>query len=187
MAEIARDANMSTGNLYHYFESKLDIGEALCRDACDQIYEALRTEVRKPGPSATERLRQFLIGELRLTYERLDTLPRMVEMAEDIIQQRPQVRESQLRKSRSLIAEILAQGIASQAFQVTDVVETARALQTATTKYRYPQLFSAQVLSELEAELDQMIDLLIHGLTAESEQLSKSLSDSLEEPQSVAQ
>lgn len=185
MADIARDADMSAGNLYHYFESKLDIGEELCREACTQIYEQLGKQAKDTSVAAEIRLRNFLKGELRLTFERLDALPRMVEMAEDVIAKRPEVRESQLRKSRSLLAEILAQGIASREFGIKDVIETARTIQLATTKYRYPQLFSTQTLVTLEAELDELLDLLLNGITSPGEQNSDNSANTLEEDQVV--
>ncbi len=183
MAKIASDAGMSAGNLYRYFASKLDIAEALCREACTGIYDQLSVGAKDTGEPAAKRLWDFVQGELRLSYQRLDELPRLVEMAEDLIARRPQVKEAQLRMSRSLLVEILAQGIASNEFQINDVLATARAIQTGTTKYRYPQLFSKQPLSVLEDELDGLMDLLLNGISSQNEQISENLSRTLEETQ----
>lgn len=183
MAKIASDTGMSAGNLYRYFESKLDIAEALCREACTDIYDQLSVSAKDTGAPAEKRLRNFVQGELRLSYQRLEELPRLVEMAEDLIAKRPQVKEAQLRTSRSLLVEILAQGIASKEFQINDVLGTARAIQTGTMKYRYPQLFSKQPLPVLKDELDRLMDLLLNGISSQNEQISENLSLTFEETQ----
>ena len=51
MSEIAGDCNMSTGNLYRFFGSKLDIAEAFVRRLRADQVARLREVTARPGSS----------------------------------------------------------------------------------------------------------------------------------------
>ena len=63
-----------------------------------------------------------------------------------------------------MLSEILAAGNASSEFFIEDVVFTAEMLQSATMKFRYPQLHSKLPYEKLERELDGVLNLLLNGL-----------------------
>ena len=142
MSEIAQDCNMSPGNLYRYFQGKMDIAEGIAAANTDLRLEVAREIVRDPTKPALVRLRDFLFDELRTTYKLLDEDPRVFEIAELISKERPEFSNRQLAKERSLMSEILAAGVANREFDVQDVVETAEMIQSATVKFRFPQLYS---------------------------------------------
>lgn len=166
MAELAQDCNMSAGNLYRFFASKLDIAEAIATDSEDRGLEAFIELVRRPALSATERLREFLFLELRATYSMLEMHPRVLEMAEIITHDRPHFANRRLALMRSLLAEILAAGNASGEFKVDDVIFTAEMFQSATMKFHYPQLWTRLTLEKLERELAGVFELLLRGIAA---------------------
>jgi len=164
MAEIAADCNMSPGNLYRYFPGKLDIAEAIAGAAGEHAIAKLREVLRRPGRSAKERLRDFLFADMRLTYEQLEYDKQVFEMARVISMERPQFANRILALHRALLSEILAAGNASGEFSIEDVVFTAEMLQSATMKFRYPQLHSKLPYDKLERELEGVANLLLNGL-----------------------
>ena len=164
MAEIAADCNMSPGNLYRYFPGKLDIAEAICTAAGEHAIAKLREVLRRPGRSAKERLRDFLFADMRLTYEQLEYDKQVFEMARVISTERPQFANRILALHRALLSEILAAGNASGEFSIEDVVFSAEMLQSATMKFRYPQLHSKLPYDKLERELEGVCHLLLNGL-----------------------
>ncbi|PWR22590.1 TetR/AcrR family transcriptional regulator [Zavarzinia aquatilis] len=174
MAELASDCKMSAGNLYRYFMSKLDIAEEIARQSFIRTAERLREVVRRPNVPAVERLRSFLMEQMLITYQELEKDQHWIEMAEIVARERPHVANEGLARVRSLIAEILAMGNATGEFDIDDVNFTAEMIQSATFKFRYPQLFSGLTLDKLEREAVGVIDLLINGLRARSKDLVKS-------------
>jgi AcrR family transcriptional regulator len=164
MAEIASDCNMSPGNLYRYFPGKLDIAEAICTEAGEFAVAKLRDVMRRPGRTAKERLRDFLFADMRLTYDQLEYDKQVFEMARVVAQERPLFANRILALNRALLSEILAAGNASSEFLLEDVVFSAEMLQSATMKFRYPQLHSKLSYDKLERELDGVLHLLLNGL-----------------------
>ncbi len=173
MSEIAADCNMSPGNIYRFFPGKLDIAEKIAEENTDRRLEAIREVVRDPSLTACERLHAFLFDALRVTYTALDEDPRVTEIAHMLSRERPDFSERQLAKERALICEILTAGNASGEFDIDDVLVTARLIQAATLKYKYPQLHSALRLEQLEAELEGVIDLITNGLKARPEDMRR--------------
>jgi len=164
MAEIASDCNMSPGNLYRYFPGKLDIAEAICTEAGEFAIAKLRDVMRRPGRTAKERLRDFLFADMRLTYDQLEYDKQVFEMARVVSQELPHFANRILALNRALLSEILAAGNASSEFLLEDVVFSAEMLQSATMKFRYPQLHSKLSYDKLERELDGVLHLLLNGL-----------------------
>jgi AcrR family transcriptional regulator len=164
MAEIAADCSMSPGNLYRYFPGKLDIAEAICMEAGELAVSRLREVMRRPGRSARERLKDFLFADMKLTFDQLEYDKQIYQMARVVAEERPQFGNRILALHRSLLSEILSTGNASGEFQVEDVVFTAEMLQSATMKFRYPQLHSRLPYDRLERELEGVLNLLLNGL-----------------------
>src|ERR1700759_1674121 len=169
MAEVAADCSMSPGNLYRFFPGKLDIAEAIA----SMDYEVHLAQARKialaPGKSAPERLRDLLFAELRRTYHKLEKDPRVLEMATQIGHERPQFINWMLANERKIIVELMAEAERRGEFVPPgDKEEIAEMIQSATMKFRYPQLWSKLTLPKLERELDGVLRLLIEGLSSRS-------------------
>ncbi len=164
MAELARDCDMSSGNLYRFFPSKLDIAEEICRRASIQTADALTAILDTPGRSGAERLRDFLFQDLQTTFHALEKNPRIVEMAQLITAERPEFHNEGLKRERDVLAGILMMGREAGEFEVPDPVFTAEMIQAATLKFSYPQLFSRLSLEKLERELEGVYQLIVRGL-----------------------
>jgi AcrR family transcriptional regulator len=164
MAEVAADCSMSPGNLYRFFPGKLDIAECIATQDYEKHLAVLRGIALAAGRSVADRLRDFLFAELRRTYHKLESDPRAHEMATVIAHERPQYANWLLANERRILVELFEDAERCGEYFIDDKETTAEMIQSATMKFRYPQLWSKLTLPKLERELDGVLKLIIHGL-----------------------
>ncbi len=164
MAEIAADCSMSPGNLYRFFPGKLDIAEAIASADYETHLEVMRKLAIAPKRNAEERLHDLLFTELRRTYHKLEKDPRALEMASVIAHERPEFANWMLAHERKILVELMEEAERRGEFSVKDKENTAEMVQSATMKFRYPQLWSKLTLPKLERELEGVLELMINGL-----------------------
>jgi AcrR family transcriptional regulator len=164
MAEVAADCSMSPGNLYRFFPGKLDIAECIATQDYEKHLAASREIALAPGRSAADRLRDFLFAELRRTYHKLENDPRAHEMATVIAHERPHYANWLLANERQIFVALFEDAERRGEFFIDDKEMTAEMIQSATMKFRYPQLWSKLTLPKLERELDGVLKLIVHGL-----------------------
>ena len=61
MAEIAADCDMSPGNIYRFFEAKIDIAEAMARKHYAEEHTAMAQVGRRKDWPADKRLKEMLL------------------------------------------------------------------------------------------------------------------------------
>jgi AcrR family transcriptional regulator len=164
MAEIAADCSMSPGNLYRFFPGKLDIAEAIATEDYEKHLTAMRKLAITPNRNARERLHDLLFEELRRTYHKLERDPRAYEMASVIAHERPTFANWMLANERKILVELLDEAERRDEFHAADKEKTAEMIQSATMKFRYPQLWSKLTLPKLERELEGVLELMVNGL-----------------------
>lgn len=169
VAEIAADCCMSPGNLYRYFKNKADIAEAIMRRAVDEVMSELRRIAEDESRPACQRLRDFILREMSLTYHQIDTFPTLLEQVRDPQGKGPLLAHEYMDAARELIAGILGAGNRSGEFDVDDVDEVAGHIQSATDLFRYPQTsiavsLSDRTLEDLEERAEGVVDLIIDGI-----------------------
>ena len=166
MSEIAKDCNMSAGNIYRFFASKLDIAQAIGRKFNSELYQTYASICRKPI-TAADRLRQFFEFSMVRTYEALEEKDKLVELAETLADERPLFMNEQLAQERVYLVQILENGIEAGEFRPLDrKEETAEMIQASMMKFRFPQMFSHLTLPKLKRELAGVMDLVLAGLSA---------------------
>ncbi|MEL7541502.1 MAG: TetR/AcrR family transcriptional regulator [Pseudomonadota bacterium] len=165
MAEIARDCGMSAGNIYRFFASKIDIAEAMARKLNMEINAQNAALVRGKG-SATEKMRRFHRIAMTTTFEKLDKDAKVLEVAEVLSSERPTFANEEMAQERVYLVQILEQGIAEGDFAPMENPNfIAEMMQSATMKFRYPQLWSRLTLPKLERELEGVMDIILAGLS----------------------
>ena len=166
IADISADCKMSAGNIYRYFESKVDIAAAISHDTGVQVMMDLQEKITKKT-KARDKLRVFLFSSLRTTFRQLDAAPRLSEMIDSVRKHRPEVRRKIRRLERSLLTEILKYGRKTGEFRVDCVQSTARVIQCLVSRFRWPQLNVVRVqLSRLETELEGTLAMILSALGA---------------------
>lgn len=165
MAEIARDCNMSAGNIYRFFASKLDIAEAMAQKFNEESYLTFAQVVARKD-TAANRLREFFHYDLARTYSAIEDEAKILEVAEVLGKERPLYMNDKLAQERVFMVQILTDGIKSGEFRpLPKPDETAEMWQSALMKFRFPQLFSKLTLPKLQRELDGVMDLLLAGIS----------------------
>jgi AcrR family transcriptional regulator len=170
MAEIASDCAMSPGNIYRFFEAKIDIAEAMARQAQHEQNARLGAIARRKTAPADKRLRDILVTRLRENAATLERDEKLVEVAEILKKERPLFHHEQAALERVFLAEVLRDGVEEGVFRRVDIEFTAEMIQVATLKFAFPSLADAggvhAPLPKLERELDGVLSLIIAGLKA---------------------
>jgi AcrR family transcriptional regulator len=164
MAEIAADCQMSPGNLYRFFESKLDIGEAIGRRFHDEQVAQYWAVVRAPGRSPEQRLRDYMDLVLQSTFSVLDDKPRLFELVRQLASERLKFANDTLAQDREPMVAVIRDGQRLGDFIADDPHFLAEMLQCATFKFRFPQLWSNLDYQALRRELHGVSDILLRGL-----------------------
>ena len=143
-----------------------DIAEAIALEGENARREEMERLAAEPR-GARARLFDFFFRELRMTYRKLEEDPRTAEITRLVARERPTFSESILAAERALIARILYDGHSTGEFFIEKPKHTAEMIQSATLKFRFPQLWSAEPLSQLEWELEGVLGLIIEGIAVQ--------------------
>lgn len=163
MSEIAGDCNMSPGNLYRYFPSKLDIAEAFVRRLRAEHLAELRAAVGAPGLSTATRLRTYFRTKLRLAYDRFHERPKAYELSQEILKERASFATEWEAAEARIIEEILDRGAAAGDLALAGRPRIARLLQDVFFRFTTSAIFFEGDFGELAAELDEIMDIILDG------------------------
>ena len=164
MAEIASDTDMSTANLYRFYENKLAIGSAMA-DRCFSNRATILTEIiSRTGISEAERLEIFVLGMLEYGHGQFSNEPKLSELVDVIIQKRPDLVQSQIDSDKQFVATILQQGCVSKEFEVNDVDEMSSYVLAAIVKFSSPFFIAMYPIEELERLAKGVVGLILNGL-----------------------
>jgi len=164
MVEIAKDCDMSAGNLYRYFESKFDIGVGVAQGYIAQAEQILKDVMQRPGLQPGQRLEAFVLEKLRFMHHHILEQPNAQDLVNYILDERWDLVERHRDVQNGLVSEILSEGNRSGEFKVGDVAQTANVIYAMTTKFRLPHFIKNVTLEELEQEAKGVVALMIHGL-----------------------
>jgi AcrR family transcriptional regulator len=166
MAEIAADCAMSPGNIYRFFEAKIDLAEAMARQYETEQNARLSALARRKNVPADRRLREMLAVRLRENFALAERDPKLLEVAEILKRERPLYYSEELALQRVFLREVLADGMEAGLFRAMDVDFATEMVQAATYKFSFPHLFSRSTLAGLERELEGVVGLILNGLLA---------------------
>lgn len=167
MAEIAADCAMSPGNIYRFFEAKIDIAEAMARKHYAEELASLSAVGRRKDLPVDKRLRDMLLKRMRDNYQMFADNAKILEVAEVIARERPLFMNELIAQERVGITALIEEGVASGLLVSADPEFSAEMIQSATIKFSMPQLFSHLTLPKLEREYEGVMELLLNGLYAE--------------------
>lgn len=165
MSEIAKDCNMSTGNLYRYFPSKLDIAESFARQLRKDHIERLKRAVSQPDLSPEDKLRNLLKASFTLAYDRYHNRPKAFELSMEILRERPEFALEWEEEEGAIITGVLAEGSAAGVFPAGNEARLARIVQDAVFRFTNPGIFAEVDYDMLSKELDEVIDLILDAFS----------------------
>ncbi|MBY5401422.1 TetR family transcriptional regulator [Rhizobium leguminosarum] len=163
VADIARDLGMSPANIYRFFASKVEIHQALCGRMLAMCYQ-IAYDVRHQPASASERLRRYVETQYQWTLDVMLDETRVHEMIIVAIERDWHVIEKHIDRVHDLIAEIIAEGIASGEFAEQDPVVASRCFGAATNTLCHPQMVAQCLAKTNRASVDELIDYVIRAL-----------------------
>jgi len=166
MAEIAADCDMSPGNIYRFFEAKIDLAEAMARKHYAEEHVGLATVARRKDWPADRKLTEMFARRMRDNYQMFAEHSKILEVAEVLSKERPTFMNELIALERVSIVAVIEEGVASGLFATDDPDFTAEMMQAATLKFGIPQLFSKLTLPKLEREFEGVMALLLNGLRA---------------------
>lgn len=165
MSEVARDCEMSAGNIYRFFASKLDMAEAMASEFNEETYKHFK-DISEQKVDAPGRLYEFFSYALNETYRAIDEDAKILEIAEIMRTERPEFLNEHLARERVFIVKILTDGINDGAFRsLDDPMKTAEMIQSALMKFRFPQFYTRLKLDMLQYELKGVMTLVLSGLS----------------------
>jgi len=164
IAELASDCAMSAGNIYRFFAGKIDIATEIARRETLEAVRRLEGLLDCPYRSCTKQLEEMIFADLRYTYHLLENRPKVLELAQVVIRERPHFQIERMRRERRVLARVLQDGVKRGEFAVANVARTAAAIQSATLKYRLAQLITDQSLTDLERELSEVLSIVVRGI-----------------------
>ena len=130
MSEIATDCDMSAGNIYRFFPSKLDIAEAMARRFQATINQEFAAIARDGNRSASERLKAIFNYEMERIFSQIQDNINVVAVVRIMTDERPQFMEEGFAQQRMHISAILKDGSKSGEFvEMADPLRTAEAIQ----------------------------------------------------------
>jgi AcrR family transcriptional regulator len=164
MAEIASDIDMSTANLYRYFENKVAIGSAMAtRCICDRE-TILKEVVNREGITESERLKIFVLEMLNYNHAQISNEPKMLELIDTMVKKRPDLVQGQVESDNKLITTVLQQGCDSEEFEIENVNEMSSYVQAAIVKFSSPFFIHMFSYEELERLAKGVVLLILNGL-----------------------
>mgnify|MGYP000893516363 CR=1 FL=1 len=166
MAEIAADCDMSPGNIYRFFEAKIDLAEAMARKHYAEEHTAMAQVGRRKDWAPDKRLKEMLLKRMRENYQMFEDHAKILEVAEVLSRERPLFMNELIALERVSIAAVIEECMQSGLFAKGDAEFAAEMLQAATVKFSIPQLISRLTLPKLERELEGVMTLLLCGLYA---------------------
>ena len=166
VADIAKELRMSPANVYRFFDSKKAIHEGVARSLMSEVEEATQAILRKPGPAA-DRLRELITAVHRMNSERYIGDSKLHEMVEIAMEESWEVCVAHIQTIVETIGGVIAQGVASGEFEVTDVPLAAMCTCHAMVGYFHPQMI-AQAMKKPHPSVDQMVDFVLASLAPRS-------------------
>ena len=162
VADIARDLRMSPANVYRFFDSKKSINAGVAKRLMGEVEQA-SGKIASGKTGATERLRQLLSTIHRMNSDRYVADAKMHDMVAAAMEEDWDVCQMHMESIIGTIGAVIADGVASGEFRVTDVNVAANCTCAAMIRFFHPQLI-ADCADKPEPTLDQMIDFVIGAL-----------------------
>jgi AcrR family transcriptional regulator len=163
VADVARDLGMSTANIYRFFASKTEIHQAVCGRMLEMSYNMALSISRLPI-SASDRLRQYVNGQYKMTVEVMLDEQKVHEMVIVAIERDWHVIEKHIDRIQDIIAQVIREGIAVGEFAEQDAEIASKNFGAATVTLCHPQMVAQCLAKENRAMPDDLIEYAIRAL-----------------------
>jgi AcrR family transcriptional regulator len=166
MADIAEACHTSPANLYRFFASKSALIEGLCEKiSAQEEYELSR--IAHSGEMASRRIELFAEMLYKHTLENLLDHRKVHEMVVVAMEENWGAVKAHLDRMRSLIEQVIMDGIASGEFRQQDAGRAAAAVQSAMLCCCHPVVVAQKLEDETRATPTEIASLIVNSLKAQ--------------------
>jgi AcrR family transcriptional regulator len=165
VSEVARSLGQSHASVYRYFGSKADLVDALVGRWLEAVTTPLAVIAGGEGPAA-ERLRAWLMRLRREKLRKVTADPEHFAAYHTLAGGARAVVDHHLDQMVSQVETIVASGVASGEFRVSDPRRAAVAALCATSRFHHPALLSGPAPPPTDAEFAAVTELVLAGLRA---------------------
>lgn len=163
VADIARELGMSPANIYRFFASKVEIHQAIAGRMLAMAYEQTRA-ILSQKISATERLRQWIHAQHRMTLETMLDHEKVHEMVVIALERDWHVIDAHINRLHALAADVIREGIASGEFAEQDADTASRCFGAATILLCHPQMVAQCLAKTNRATPEELVEFALRAL-----------------------
>jgi AcrR family transcriptional regulator len=159
VSDLARQIGFSKAYIYRFFESKQAIGEAICGNCLDRLYEQVKQAVDE-GQDATDKLRRFAKTVTAVGIELFFQDRRIYEIAANASTEKWPTARAYGERLRLLIEDIVRLGRESGEFErKTPLDETCRSIYYAFLPFTDPVILerSLDLLPDAQTEVTNLV------------------------------
>lgn len=163
VVDVARALGVSHGSVYRHFPSKVALRDAVAERWLARITAPLAQLVEAPGPAAP-RLEQ-LVRQLSAAKRRMSQDdPELFATFDQIVTQSRKVVSEHLDHLAAMLTAIIDDGVATGELAAPDSAAVGRAVLHATARFHHPAHVAEWADPQIEADLDAVLSVLLHGL-----------------------
>lgn len=163
VADIARDLGMSPANIYRFFNSKIEIHQAICGRMLSASYQMTLNIAQLPL-SASERLRRCILEQHRLTVETMLDEQKVHEMVIVAIERDWHVIEKHVDRIHEIFAGVIREGIEAGEFAEQDAEIAAKCFGASTVTLCHPQMVAQCLAKQNRAAPEELVEFAIRAL-----------------------
>ncbi len=167
VADIAGELGMSPANVYRFFPSKAAIVKTICQRCLCEIEAEVAEIGARPGVSPQQKIVEIYLAIL--AYHKANFLAerRVHDMVLVAIEHNWENIEAHKMRVSSVVASVLAEGIAAGLFVPHDPVAVSKVILGACVRFCHPVLVAQDIDEDQEAAVRTTVRFLLRSLEVE--------------------
>jgi len=163
MEEIAAATRKGKSSIYYYFPGKEDIFRAVVEKEAGELKEQINTTIRTTDPPV-ERIKAYIMFRLHHVRTLGNFYAALNEDSLSHLDFILEIRKRFDKEERSIVKEILEEGMKKGSFQLSSPEIGAIAISTMMKGLEIPLLLSDEHKADREELLDDLIRVLLYGI-----------------------
>ncbi len=161
--EIAKSLNKTKSALYHYFENREEIFQAVLHYEGEQLRQTISEAINKESDPKKKLQIFFTIREKQI-YKLWNFYKSIIEEYFLRYSYIMMALDDYSRNEQAMLESILTEGIKKGAFSIPDISLTSRTVIKMMKGFDF-FLFQGEKFKEIQNELDEAINILINGIS----------------------
>lgn len=163
VVDVARVLEVSHGSIYRHFPSKAALRDAVAARWLHRVSMPLAVIAEENNP-AVDRLHRWLERLITLKRQKVLSDPELFATYHAIAQEAREVVQAHVDELVRQLAQIIASGISSREFKVSDPHQAAKAVFNATVRFHHPAHASEWSDPDIDTDYTHVWRLVLAGL-----------------------